>query len=50
MSQFPEYLQIRAPAGTAKALEDAAAREGKRPAQIVREALTARLADTAQAA
>lgn len=43
MNRFPEYLQVRAPAGTSKALEEAAAREGKRPAQIVREALMARL-------
>ncbi|WP_193227574.1 hypothetical protein [Aureimonas psammosilenae] len=43
MSQYPEYLNVRAPSGTAKALEEAAKREGKKPAQIVREALLARL-------
>lgn len=44
MSQLPESINLRAPLGTVKALEEAAAREGKRPAQIIREAVLSRLA------
>lgn len=45
MREYPEYLQLRTPAGTSKLLQEAAKREGKKPAQIVREAITARLQD-----
>ncbi|MBO0903804.1 hypothetical protein [Jiella sonneratiae] len=44
MSRFPELLQFRAPPGTSIAIEEVAKAEGKRPAEIVREAVAARLA------
>ena len=43
MPKFPEFLQVRAPAGTAEALDALARSEGRRPAEIVREALAERL-------
>jgi len=38
-----ETLTFRAPVGTVKALADAARREGRKPSEIAREALAARL-------
>ncbi|WP_193227897.1 hypothetical protein [Aureimonas psammosilenae] len=47
MSEYPEYLQLRAAAGTSKLLRETADREGKKLAQVMREALDARLRQSA---
>lgn len=44
MVLFPERIQIMTPSGTTAALNKLAEAEGKRLADIVREAVTARLA------
>lgn len=48
MSRFPEQIQFRAAPGTSAVLQKVAEAEGKRPGEVVREALAARL-DAAKA-
>lgn len=43
MSNLNETLTFRAPLGTTTALADLARREGKRPSEVAREAIVARL-------
>lgn len=39
MTRFPELLQFRAASGTAVAIESAARQQGKKPADVIREAV-----------
>lgn len=43
MLEYPEFVQLRAVAGTNKLLRETAIREGKKLSEIMREALDARL-------